>query len=69
MRSIRVFKPEGSGMVFDSDAVFHGFSTDFEELRDGVGQFPVAIVEFPDGSLDARPLRLVRFNCPAQASA
>lgn len=30
-------------------ARFHCFSTNYEELRDGVGQYPVAIVEYVNG--------------------
>lgn len=30
---------------------FHCFSVQYEELRDGIGVYPVAIVELPDGSV------------------
>ena len=45
-----------------SKAVFRAFSTDYEELNDGVGQYPVAIVELDDGSLDAVYVNQVRFT-------
>ena len=40
---------------------FHAWSTDFDELRYGVVQFPVAIVELDNGTLRSVPLYGVRF--------
>lgn len=30
---------------------FHCFSVQYEEMRDGIGVYPVAIVELPDGRI------------------
>ena len=46
----------------ESKAIFRAFSTDYEELNNGVGQYPVAIVELEDGSLDAVYVDQVRFT-------
>lgn len=68
MRTCKVFKNEKIDgkwqRVFESEAVFHQFSTDHEEFEMGPGPYPVAIVEFPDGSLASRPVELIRFNEP-----
>jgi len=40
---------------------FDTFTTDFEELQDGVGQYPAAIVEFGDGTVKTLPLWRIRF--------
>ncbi len=65
MRHVQVFKRERINgkveMVSDGKAVFHQFSQDHEEYDNGPGMVPVAIVEFPDGSLASRSLELVRF--------
>lgn len=45
-----------------SKAVFRAFSTDYEELNDGVGLYPVAIVELEDGTLEAVYVEQVRFT-------
>lgn len=37
------------------------YSTDFEELRDGVGLFPVGVVELPDGRIESFALPNIRF--------
>lgn len=47
------------------EAVFHGFGLDFEELNDGVGNYTVAIVELPDGTVELVPVGLVQFINPA----
>ena len=71
MRAVTVFKREqvdGKWQnVKESDAIFHCFSTDHEEYQEGPGPFPVAVVEFPDGSLASRHVDLVRFTEPTQA--
>lgn len=48
-------------LVEVGEALFHGFGLDFEELRDGVGQFTVAIVEWPDGSVQLVPVHMIKF--------
>lgn len=40
--------------------VFHGFSTEYEELRDGVGQYVVAIIELENGDIVTEPATYVR---------
>lgn len=46
----------------------HGFylgvGTDFEELRDGVGQISTAIVELDDGTVKNVPIQHIRFIEP-----
>lgn len=43
--------------------LFHGFSTNFEELRDGVGLYPAAIVEdISSGCVSVWPADYVVFN-------
>ncbi|MNQ99452.1 hypothetical protein D3C85_1151860 [compost metagenome] len=38
----------------------HGFSTDYEESNGQIGNYPVAIIELPDGTLEGVPLALVQ---------
>lgn len=38
----------------------HGFSTDYEESNGQIGNYPVAIIELPDGTLEGVPLPLVQ---------
>ena len=45
-------------------AVFHCFSTAFEELRNGVGQFPAAIVEYENGTVETVFADRIRFLDP-----
>lgn len=43
--------------------LFHGFSTNYEELRDGVGQYPAAIVEdISSGAVSVWPADCVVFS-------
>jgi hypothetical protein len=42
-------------------ALMLAFGTDFEELRDGVGQYSTAIIECPDGTVKNLPLDQIRF--------
>jgi hypothetical protein len=46
------------------EGIFQGFGLDYEELRDGVGTYSAAIVEWPDGRMELVPLHLVRFITP-----
>lgn len=50
-------------------ATFHAFGTDYEELPQGVGNFPCAIVEWPDGKIESFPIQLVHFIDPEVPSA
>ncbi len=47
------------------EAVFHGFGLDFEELNDGVGNYTVAIVELPDGTVELVSVDRIQFINPA----
>jgi len=49
-------------------AQFHGFGSDFEEFENGTGNFTVAIVEWPDGTVDTVPLGRIKFVSPLQAA-
>ena len=42
-------------------AYFLGFGVDYEELRDGVGQFTAAILELEDGSVTMVPAFMIKF--------
>lgn len=55
----------GSDRKIDRVGLFHGWSTDYEELRDGVGLFPVAIVELEhNGEIVTHPASYVQFAEP-----
>lgn len=43
------------------DGTFLAWGTDFEELNDCVGQFPVAIIENDDGTVCYHPAYRVKF--------
>lgn len=39
------------------EAAFHDFAIDYDELQPGVvAMFPVAVVEWPDGTVEAVPI-------------
>jgi len=63
--SKRIVTTRGTGTVVDTvkdgRGWFHGWGTNFEELRDGVGQFSTAIIEREDGRIDNVPAELVQF--------
>lgn len=42
--------------------VFRALGSDYEDLNGGVGQFPAAIVELEDGSLESVYVEQVRFT-------
>ena len=42
------------------------WSIDFEELRDGIGHYPVAIVETPSGLVRVVPACQITFTEPAR---
>lgn len=46
----------------DREALFHGFGVAFEELRDGVGNTSIAIVEYADGTVDTVVPDLIKFT-------
>lgn len=43
------------------EGTFLGWGVDYEELRDGVGQYTAAIVEFPGGEVALCPVHTIRF--------
>ena len=64
MRKVKVFatfEDSKSGIDHDFIGDFHEFSTDSEELRDGVGHYPVALIESPLGKMHSVPLQLFTF--------
>jgi len=56
-RPVRVSIDGGDEM----QAIFHEYSTMFAALPSGTGQFPIAIVEFPNGMIAQAKLSEVRF--------
>ena len=42
-------------------AYFLGFGIDYEELREGVGQYTTAILELEDGSVTMVPIPMIKF--------
>lgn len=42
--------------------LFHGFSVDYKELHNGVGIFPVAIVELESGEIITIPANKIIFT-------
>jgi hypothetical protein len=40
---------------------FHTFTTDYEQLEGGVGQYPAAVVEFGDGTVEIFPVWRIKF--------
>lgn len=42
-------------------AYFLGFGIDYEELRDGVGQYTSAILELDDGTVTMVPVFMIKF--------
>ena len=43
------------------EGLFEQYGQNFEETRDGTGQYTSAIVEMPDGRVQNIPLHLIRF--------
>ena len=43
------------------DVYVLGFSTNYEELRDGVGQYPVAIIEHMSGMVECVYINTITF--------
>lgn len=49
------------------EALFHCFGVNYEEFESGPGNFSIAIVEYPDGTLDTVPIEYVRFLTPTES--
>lgn len=61
MRQVAVFKDyrhEGKVRI----GTFHGFSADHIEYESGPGNFPVAIVEYPDGTVEPAHVSRIVFQ-------
>lgn len=71
LRRVKVFqwvKPQTPGGKYERMekccGYFHRFSVDYEELQSGVGSYPVAIVEYNDGTVESIFLPLIQFMEP-----
>lgn len=60
-RRVKVLKYENELKVVDYEGVFHQFGTDYEEFENGAGNFPVAIVEKEDGTIENVYTGLIQF--------
>lgn len=64
-RRKRVRNPKGGGdyeFSLPSYGYFHCFSTAYMEFESGPGQYPVAIVELMDGTVEEVTVDLLRFT-------
>ena len=66
MRRVRVYKFISLPLnrfekVRDYIGYFEGWSSDYEELRDGIGIFPIAIVRKEDGTVASVSIDLIEF--------
>lgn len=66
MRHIMIYeyKKDESGKYRKEESgigIFLQFGIDFDEVGAGVGNYSTAIVEMPDGTVENKPLALVRF--------
>ena len=55
---------EGTGKIqdeFNSEGVFLTWGTDYEELRNGVGQYSIAIVQTPEGLIEGVHISNLKF--------
>jgi hypothetical protein len=53
--------PGSYGVVPIGNALFHCWGADFEEFESGPGNTTVAIVEWPDGSIETVLPKFIRF--------
>lgn len=64
-REVKVFDYVITGSeskkVFTAYAKFHQFSVDYEEFLSGPVQYPVAIVEMSDGTVQNIPSEMIQF--------
>jgi hypothetical protein len=71
LRMVIVFKYERDQAqkwqkVEDGTALFHQWGVDYEEFETGPGNYSVAIVERPDGSIENVQPEMVRFIKPLE---
>ncbi len=57
-------KPQEMGV-----ATFHEFGQDHQEYEGGPGNYPVAIVEWPDGRVESVYVDMIRFLEPNEANS
>lgn len=64
-RDVKVFdliiKDNESRKVFTAYGKFHQFATDYDEFLGEPAQYPVAIVEMSDGTVQSVPSELIQF--------
>jgi hypothetical protein len=67
---VRNFARISNGDFLDGphQGVFHRFSMDHEEFDEGPGNYPVAIIEWPDGKVDTVRVSLIQFVTPTVTS-
>lgn len=61
-RAATLYKYSEGKKVEESPCTVLGLSVEFIELRDGVGQYPAAVVELPDGWLRSVSVDLVKLG-------
>jgi hypothetical protein len=45
----------------DTQAIFHQFTTDYQELEGGVGNYPIALIELENGTVIGVPVDCITF--------
>lgn len=60
-RKVTVFA-DSKKLVVEYAGVFHGFSQDHMEYESGPGNFPVAIIERDDGSVESVYVGIIKFD-------
>ncbi len=50
-----------TGYEESGEALFHQWGVDFEEFETGAGNYTVAVVERPGGTVELLPVHLIRF--------
>ena len=61
MRTVQVFT-NYSKTVVAYEGKFHIFSTVYEELNSGIGQYPVALIEKDNGDVEVESIHCIRFK-------
>ena len=49
-------------------AQFHGFGFEYQELDEGVGNYTVAIIEWPNGTVETVTVNRIKFVSPLQTT-
>jgi len=62
------FNPSTNEYAAVGTALFHTFGCDYEEFDNGLGNYSVAIVEWPDGKLQSFPIHCIQFVNPHVSS-